>query len=148
MSLGGKKRIPRANDWVQGMRLPFPMILVFSAGSRGQWKQTKSAVALWTPSPSPPMLQCERRGVGERMTDQHAGIVCRSHQLNRAKGSRDEVPCGVQRQSLWRLPQSTRGSSMKVSPTESRERVKGGTPLRLPLINVEGKKTDENPDGQ
>ncbi|MFR3408387.1 MAG: hypothetical protein ACLTXW_02395 [Christensenellales bacterium] len=27
------------------------------------------------------------------MTDQHAGIVCRSHQLNRAKGSREELPC-------------------------------------------------------
>ena len=87
--VGGKEKIPRANDWAQGMRLSFPMILVFSAGSRGQWKQTKSAVALWTPSPSPPMLQWERRGVGERMTDQHAGIVCRSHQPNRAEGSRE-----------------------------------------------------------
>ena len=35
-------------------------------------------------------------------------------------GSRGSAPCGVQRQSLWRLP----------------------------LINVEGKETDENPDGQ
>ena len=92
------------------MRLPFPMILVFSAGSRGQWKQTKSAVALWTPSPSPPMLQWERRGLEERMTDQHAGIVCSCHQLNRAKGSREELPCrdsvpaGVKGQSPLGLP--------------------------------------------
>ena len=55
------------------------------------------------------MLQWERRGLGERMTDQHAGIVCRSHRPNRAKGSREGtssrfiLPCGVQSQSLWRL---------------------------------------------
>ena len=29
----------------------------------------------------------EKTGLGERMTDQHAGIVCSCHQLNRAKGS-------------------------------------------------------------
>ena len=84
LSFWGRENPPRERLGA-GMRLSFPMILVFSAGSRGHWKQTKSAVALWTPSP--PMLQWERRGVGERMTDQHAGIVCSCHQLNRAKGS-------------------------------------------------------------
>ena len=110
MSFGGKEKIPRANDWAQGMRLPFPMILVFSAGSRGHWKQTKSAVALWTPSP--PMLQWKRRGLEARMTDQHAGIVCRSHQLNRAKGSREELPCRVQGQRpCWGQGAKPLGSS-------------------------------------
>ena len=28
----------------------------------------------------------EKTGLGERMTDQHAGIVCRSHRPNRAEG--------------------------------------------------------------
>ena len=28
-----------------------------------------------------------KKRLGERMTDQHAGIVCSCHQLNRAKGS-------------------------------------------------------------
>ena len=100
------------------MRLPFPMISVFSVGSRGQWKQTKSAVALWTPSPSPPMLQWERRGVGERMTDQHAGIVCSCDQLNRAKGSREGtssrfiLPCRVQGQRpCWGQGAKPLGSS-------------------------------------
>ena len=46
------------------------------------------------------------------MTDKHAGIVCSCHQLNRAKGSRenslagcrDSVPAGVKGQSPLRLP--------------------------------------------
>ena len=29
-----------------------------------------------------------------RTADQHAGTVCRRHQLNRAKGSREKLPCG------------------------------------------------------
>ena len=37
-----------------------------------------------------------KKRLGERMTDQHAGIVCRRHQPNRAKGSREELPCRVQ----------------------------------------------------
>ncbi|MFR4140086.1 MAG: hypothetical protein ACLT35_11810, partial [Christensenellales bacterium] len=28
-----------------------------------------------------------------RKVDKHAGIVCRRHQPNRAKGSREELPC-------------------------------------------------------
>ena len=28
----------------------------------------------------------------------HAGIVCKCHQLNRAKGSREELPCKVKGQ--------------------------------------------------
>jgi len=67
----GKEKIPRANDWAQGMRLPFPMISVFSVGSRGQWKQTKSAVALWTPSPSPlPAAMWEKRRLGTEFAAQ------------------------------------------------------------------------------
>ena len=105
------------------MRLPFPMILVFSAGSRGQWKQTKSAVALWTPSP--PMLQWERRGLGERMTDQHAGTVCRRHQPNRAKGSREELPCRVQGQRpCWGQGAKLLGSLSPVNPNKRRENQK------------------------
>ena len=131
MSLGGKEKIPRANDWTQGMRLSFPIILVFSAGSRGQWKQAKSAVALWTPSPSPPMLQWERRGVGERMTDQHAGIVCRSHRPNRAEGSREGtssrfiLPCRVQGQRpCWGQGAKHLGSLFSVNPNKRRENQK------------------------
>ena len=30
-----------------------------------------------------------------RKVDKHAGIVCQCAQLNRAKGSREELPCGV-----------------------------------------------------
>ena len=68
---------------------------------------------------------------------QHAERAGECHQPNRAKGSRDEVPCGVQRQRLWSLPQernpaSTRGKGRGVSPTESRERVKGRSPLWSP----------------
>ena len=149
MSLGEKRKSPARTIRRRGCGLSFPMILVFSAGSRGQWKQTKSAVALWTPSPSPPMLQWKRRGVGERMTDQHAGIVCRSHRPNRAEGSREGtssrfiLPCGVKGQRPLGVPQSTRGRCMSVSPTESRERVKGGTPLQgagaAPLLGSRGK---------
>ena len=84
-------------------------------------------------------------------SDQHAEEVCKCAQLHRAKGSRDEVPCGVQRQRLWRglgaaplgLPQSTRGRSMRARSTPSRERVKGRSPLRspeaAPLVGVRGK---------
>ena len=53
------------------------------------------------------------------------------------KGSRDEVPCGVQRKSLWRV----KGSALGFPRTNTRakhenatnsiaKRVKGGTPLR------------------
>ena len=116
------------------------MKLVFSAGSRGLWEQTKSAVALWTPSPADTHVIGLYRGLGTKGTPSkfasvktnklrwgceavqraiakpsgrarrreipasHAGKVCRCNQLNRAKGSREELPCGVQRQSLWRLP--------------------------------------------
>ena len=107
------------------MRLSFPMILVFSAGSRGQWKQTKSAVARWTPSPSSSMLQWERRGLEKRMTDKHAGIVCRSHQLNRAKGSREELPCRVQGQRpCWGQGATPLGALSPVNPNKRRENQK------------------------
>ena len=116
------------------------MELVFSAGSRGLWEQTKSAVALWTPSPADTHVTGLYRGLGTKGTPSkfasvkanklrwgceavqraiakpsgrarrreipasHAGKVCRCNQLNRAKGSREELPCGVQRQSLWWFP--------------------------------------------
>ena len=84
-------------------------------------------------------------------SNQHAEEVWACAQRNRAKGSRDEVPCGVQRQRLWRglgaaplgHPQSTRGRSMRAHSTPSRERVKGRSPLRspeaAPLVGVRGK---------
>ena len=78
-----------------------------------------------------------RRSRRSETPHQHAERAGECHQANRAKGSRDEVPCGVQRQRLWSLaqernPASARASSMKVSPTESRERVKGRSPLWRP----------------
>ena len=46
------------------------------------------------------------------MTDQHAGIVCSCHQLNRAKGSREELPCRVQGQRpCWGQEAKPLGSS-------------------------------------
>ena len=41
------------------------------------------------------------RGSAPCLPHQHAEEVCKCAQLHRAKGSRDEVPCGVQRQRLW-----------------------------------------------
>ena len=128
LSFWGRENPPRERLGA-GMRLSFPMILVFSAGSRGHWKQTKSAVALWTPSP--PMLQWERRGVGERMTDQHAGIVCSCHRPNRAEGSREGtssrfiLPCRVQGQRpCWGQGAKPLGSLFSVNPNKRRENQK------------------------
>ena len=67
-------------------------------------------------------------------SNQHAEEVCKCAQLHRAKGSRDEVPCGVQRQRLWRglgaaplgHPQSTRGRSMRAHSTQSRNGCREG----------------------
>ena len=67
-------------------------------------------------------------------SDQHAEEVCKCAQLHRAKGSREEVPCGVQRQRLWRglgaaplgHPQSTRGRSMRAHSTQSRNGCREG----------------------
>ena len=93
LSFGGKKRIPRANDWVQGMRLPFPMILVFSAGSRGLCGRPLDAFAFAS------HVTMEKTGLG---------------------GTDDG---------------SARGHSVQTSPTQSRERVKGGdfVPFHSPL---------------
>ena len=41
---------------------------------------------------------CARR---REIPAQHAHILWKKAQLNRAEGSREELPCGVQRQSLW-----------------------------------------------
>ena len=47
-----------------------------------------------------------------RTADQHAGIACRRHQPNRAKGSREELPCRVQGQRpLWGLGQRPNSST-------------------------------------
>ena len=77
------------------------LILIVAGGiapaeaTRGQWKQTKSAIAPLTPS-APQLLGLhaswlvpERpiRTVGS--LDKHADTVCKCHQLNRAKGSRE-----------------------------------------------------------
>ena len=104
------------------------MKLVFSAGSRGLWEQTKSAVALWTPSPADTHVTGLYRGLGtkgrpskfasvktnklrwgceavQRATAkpsgrarrreppaQHAHILWKKAQLNRAEGSRGNAP--------------------------------------------------------
>ena len=86
LSFGGKEKIPRANDWAQGMRLLFPMILVFSGSARGLCGRPLDAFA------SHVTMGKKRRG-----------------------GTDDG---------------SARGHSVQTSPTESRERVKGGTPLQ------------------
>ena len=47
-----------------------------------------------------------------RRTNKHAGIVCRRHQPNRAKGSREELPCRVQGQRpCWGQGAKPLGSS-------------------------------------
>ena len=119
MSLGGKERIPRANDWAQGMRLPFPIISVFSAGSRGLCGRPLDAFAFAS------HVTMEKTGLGERMTDQHAGIVCSCHQPNRAKGSREELPCRVQGQRpCWGQGATPLGSLFSVNPNKRRENQK------------------------
>ena len=42
----------------------------------------------------------------EGSSDKHAGIVCSRHQLNRADGSREELPCRVKGQSPLRSPEA------------------------------------------
>ena len=42
-----------------------------------------------------------RGGTPCRLPTNHAKTVCRCPQAKRAKGSREELPCGVQRQRLW-----------------------------------------------
>ena len=69
------------------------------------------------------LLQWEKRGLGERMTDQHAGIACRRHQLNRAKGSREELPCRVQGQRpCWGLGQRPNCSASDQSQGSRQQR--------------------------
>ena len=104
MSLGEKRKSPARTIGRRGCGCLFLLYWSFPGVPEG------FAVALWTPSP--PMLQWERRGVGERMTDQHAGIVCSCHQPNRAKGSREELPCRVQGQRpCWGQGATPPGSS-------------------------------------
>ena len=78
-----------------------------------------------------PMLQWERRGLEERMTDQHAGIVCRSHRPNRAEGSREGtssrfiLPCRVQGQRpCWGQGAKPLGPLSPVNPNKRRENQK------------------------
>ena len=75
--------------------------------TKGHENRRMSAVALWKPS-APPLLgfhvswlvpEHPIRTVGS--PDKHADTVCKCAQLNRAEGSREELTCGVQRQSLW-----------------------------------------------
>ena len=73
----------------------------------------------------------EKTGLGERMTDQHAGIVCSCHQLNRAKGSREGtssrfiLPCRVQGQRpCWGQGAKHLGSLFSVNPNKRRENQK------------------------
>ena len=62
-----------------------------------------------------------------RLLDKHAEEVSRSHQLHRAKGSREELPCRVKGQRPLGSLVSTRGNSMKMRSTESRERESRGS---------------------
>ncbi len=83
-----------------------------------------------------------------RPLDKHAEEVSRSHQLHRAKGSREELPCRVKGQRPLGSLVSTRGNSMKMRSTESREREsrgsktlwqgQGAAPLAPPPKNEEG----------
>ena len=78
--------------------------------TRGQWKQTKSAVAPLAPFGAATFgaswLVPERpiRTVGS--LDKHADTVCKCHQLNREKGSREELPCRVKGQRPLRSPEA------------------------------------------
>ncbi|MBD9172020.1 MAG: ribosome-associated translation inhibitor RaiA [Clostridiales bacterium] len=74
------------------MRLPFPMILVFSAGSRGLCGRPLDSFVFAITCCNVGKAAFGERNL-RRKVDKHAGIVCRSHQLNRAKGSREELPC-------------------------------------------------------
>ena len=75
--------------------------------------------------------------------DKHAGTLCSRHQLNRAKGSREELPCGVKGQRPLGLPNKHAEevcsryqlNRAKGSPEGRRPfgGVKGQCPLRLPL---------------
>ena len=75
--------------------------------------------------------------------DKHAGTLCSRHQLNREKGSREELPCGVKGQRPLGLPnkhaeevcRSHQLNRAKGSPEGRRPfgGVKGQCPLRLPL---------------
>ena len=42
--------------------------------------------------------------------DKHADTVCSRHQLNRAEGSREELPCGVKGQRPWGSPNQHAGT--------------------------------------
>ena len=73
----------------------------------------------------------EKTGLGERMTDQHAGIVCSCHQPNRAEGSREGtssrfiLPCRVQGQRpCWGQGAKHLGSLFSVNPNKRRENQK------------------------
>ena len=109
----GEEKIPRANDWAQGMRLPFPMISVFSASARGLCGRPLDSFASH--------VTMEKTVLGERMTDQHAGLVCSCHQLNRAKVSREGtssrfiLPCRVQGSStlLFLKGKKEKGEAIK-----------------------------------
>ena len=50
--------------------------------------------------------------------DKHAGTLCSRHQLNRAKGSREELPCGVKGQCPLRLPLYTKNSYFPCKSTK------------------------------
>ena len=75
--------------------------------------------------------------------DKHADTLCSRHQLNRAEGSREELPCGVKGQRPLGLPnkhaeevcRSHQLNRAKGSPEGRRPfgGVKGQRPLRLPL---------------
>ena len=75
--------------------------------------------------------------------DKHAGTLCSRHQLNREKGSREELPCGVKGQRPLGLPNKHAEevcsrhqlNRAKGSPEGRRPfgGVKGQCPLRLPL---------------
>ena len=73
------------------------MILVFSAGSRGLCGRPLDAFAFAITCCNVGKAAFGERNL-RRKVDKHAGIVCSCHQLNRAKGSREKLPCRVQGQ--------------------------------------------------
>ncbi len=102
-----------------------------AGATRGQWKQTKSAVAPLTPS------QCILLFIDLYCCLGTNGTPTKfvSIKLNKLRWGREAVqratakPSGRLRRG--EISASTRESSMKEKSTQSRERVKGGTPLRV-----------------
>ena len=80
----------------------FVLLLGGTKGTLTNWSNNKNLLCRSAPKVSKGRSESPLVASAEAKTlHKHAKTVCRCHQLNRAKGSREELPCGVQRQSLW-----------------------------------------------